>query len=218
MTEINLLEKYTRTKRDVMSRAAEKTEEDRIIARKFEKEFFDGDRKYGYGGFSYNPKYWTEVVRDIIAYYHLTKDSTLLDIGCAKGFMLFDFKQALPELIVKGIDISAYAIEHAKEEIKPFVSVGNAENLHVFKDKEFDLIISINTLHNLPLEKCKLALQQIERIGRHSFITVDAWRTEEEKKRMLSWNLTAKVLMHVDDWKKLFDEIGYKGDYYWFIP
>lgn len=218
MAEINLLERYPKTKRNVDERGAEKTEEDRAIGRKFGKEYFDGDRKYGYGGFSYHPRFWTDAVTDMINHYGLKEDSKILDVGCAKGFMLHDFKMALPELIVRGIDISEYAIENTIEDMKPFVSMGNATDLSTFKDKEFDLVISINTVHNLPPEQCKQALREIQRVGKNAFITVDAWRTDEEKERMHKWNITALTYMSVGDWKKLFQKVGYTGDYYWFIP
>ncbi len=218
MAELNLLEKYPKAKRNLTERAERRTSEDIQIARKFGKEFFDGERRHGYGGYQYNPKYWTEVVQDFIQHYHLRDNSTILDIGCGKGFMLYDFKKALPRLNVQGIDISTYAIEHAMDEIKPFLSVGNANNLSQFKDKEFDVVISINTIHNLPREECIQALREIQRIGKNAFIVNDAWRNDEEKQRMLSWNLTGITFMHVEDWKKLFAEAGYTGDYYWFIP
>jgi len=123
----------------------------------------------------------------------------------------------MPHLTTTGIDISAYAIEHAIETVKPFLRVGNAKELP-YEDNSFDLVISINTIHNLPLEECKQALREIQRVSRqHAFITVDAWRTEAERTRMLQWNLTALTYMHVHDWQKLFAEVGYTGDYYWFI-
>lgn len=218
MAEINLMEKYPRAKRDPEARAQEKTEEDRRIARQFGKEFFDGDRKHGYGGYNYNPRFWAEVVQDMIKHYNLKPGDKILDVGCGKGFMLYDFKQAMPGLIVKGIDISEYAIENAKEEVKEFVEVGNANNLSMYKDKEFDLVISITTVHNIPLDECKKCLKEIQRIGKNAFITVDAWRNDEEKELMQAWNLTGLTYMHVNDWKKLFEEVGYTGDYYWFIP
>ena len=218
MAEINLMIKYPRTKRNLDEREEQKTEEDKAIAKKFGKEFFDGDRRHGYGGFSYNPRFWTGVVKDMIKHYGLTNESKILDVGCAKGFMLYDFKKALPGLTVNGIDISEYAIKNAMDEVKPFLSVGNAKDLSIFKDKEFDLVISINTIHNLPLNECKQALREIRRVGKNAFIENDAWRTDEEKERMNIWNLTGETYMHVDDWKKLFEEVGYTGDYYWFIP
>lgn len=212
------MNKYPQSKRNIEERSIQKTEQDKEIAKQFDQKYFDGDRRHGYGGYSYNPKFWTEVVKDFIQHYHLTAKSKILDVGCAKGFMLYDFKKALPELIVQGIDISTYAVENSLPEIKPFLSVGNAKDLSKFKDKEFDLVISINTLHNLPLEDCKKALKEIQRIGKNSFITNDAWRNEEEKEKMYKWNITAQTFMHVNDWKRLFQEVGYKGDYYWFIP
>lgn len=218
MAEVNLLRKYPKTKRNVEERGIEKTEEDRAIARKFGKDFFDGDRKYGYGGFNYHPRFWSEVVNDFISYYNLKDGSKILDVGCAKGFMLYDFLQANRNLKVVGIDISRYAIENAKKEVKDFLQVGNAKDLNEFKDKEYDLVISINTIHNLPLKECKQALREIQRVGKNAFITVDAWTNDEEKKRMHKWNLTAKTYMHIDDWIKMFKEVGYTGDYYWFIP
>ena len=218
MFEINLMSKYPKSKRNPEERGEQKTLENRSIAKKFDKEFFDGNRKYGYGGYSYHPRFWTEVVKDIIKFYNLKNNSKILDVGCAKGFMLHDFKKILPDLTVRGIDISEYAIENSIEDIIPFVKVGDAKDLSEFQDNEFDLIISITTIHNLPLEECKQAIKEIQGVGKNAFITVDAWRTNEQKQRMLNWNLTAKTFMSVDDWKKLFKEVGYTGDYYWFIP
>ncbi|MCF7866035.1 class I SAM-dependent methyltransferase [Candidatus Woesearchaeota archaeon] len=218
MTEINLLEKYPKTKRDLKARGEEKTDEIRSVARKFEKDFFDGDRKYGYGGFTYNSRFWSEVVKDFINYYDLQPGNKIFDIGSAKGFMLYDLNQAMPELILKGIDISNYAVAHTIKGVREFNFVGDVRDLSMYKDDEFDLVICINTVHNLPIDECKRAISEIQRIGKHAFITMDAWNTDEEKEAMMAWNLTAKTMMSVLDWKKLFDEVGYKGDYYWFMP
>lgn len=218
MTEINLMAKYPQAKRNLKKRGAEKTPKVRAISRKFGKEFFDGNRKYGYGGFYYDQKYWRGVVRDFQNHYELTKNSSVLDIGCGKGFMLHDFKELIPELRIAGMDISTYAIENALDDMKPFLKVGNAKKLP-YPDKSFDLVISINTVHNLELDDCKKALQEVMRVTKkNAFITVDAYRNAGEKARMEQWNLTARTYMHVDEWKKLFDDIGYTGDYWWFIP
>lgn len=216
--EIDLLENYPRAKRDVNKRGNEKTEEDRSIARKFGKEFFDGNRSHGYGGFSYNPRFWTPVVPDFTKHFGLTAKSSVLDVGCAKGFMLHDLVSSIPGITVAGIDISTYAIENALDSVKQYLAVANADNLP-FKDNSFDVVISINTIHNLDREKCGKALQEIERVSKSkSFITVDAYRDEQEKDRMYKWNLTAKTIMSVNEWKAFFKEVGYTGDYYWFIP
>lgn len=214
--EINLLDHYPKSKRPIEERAQLITEEHRRVARQFGKEFFDGDRLYGYGGYNYHPRFWTETVKRFRDYYNLAEDVSILDVGCGRGFMLYDFKQWMPKATIAGIDISGYAIETAKEEMKPHVRVGNAKQLD-FPDKSFDFVVAINTVHNLPLEECKQALREIERVSRkHSFIIVDAWRNEEERKRLMAWVLTGLTYMHVDDWEKLFKEVGYTGDYYWF--
>jgi 2-polyprenyl-3-methyl-5-hydroxy-6-metoxy-1,4-benzoquinol methylase len=216
--EINLLENYPKTKRDISSRKNLKTEEDREIARKFEKDFFDGERKNGYGGFQYNARFWEPVIPSFQNYYSLSSNSSILDVGAAKGFMLYDFFRLIPSIKIEGIDVSNYAIENAKEEIKPFLKVGNAVNLP-YEDNSFDLVISINTVHNLEKNDLIKALKEIQRVSKkNSFITIDAYRNEEEKEIMNAWNLTAKTILHVDDWKILFEEAGYTGDYYWFIP
>lgn len=216
--EIDLLRNYPKSKRDTKNRAKVITEADREIARQYGKDFFDGDRTYGYGGFSYMPRFWQPVVPDLKAHFGLTANSSLLDIGCAKGFMLHDLQELIPGIKLHGLDVSKYALEHAKEEVKDLLSIGNAKDLP-FDDNSFDAVMSINTIHNLVEAECAQALKEIERVSRgKSFITVDAYRNDEEKERMLEWALTAKTIMHVDDWKQFFNDHGYTGDFYWFIP
>lgn len=216
--EIDLLKNYPRAQRNLSKRAEEKTEEDREIARKFGREFFDGDRRHGYGGFKYVPKYWTPVVPDFQSFFNLKAGDKILDVGCAKGFMLYDFSRLISGIKVAGVDVSEYAVENSVPEIKSFLRVADAKNLP-FNENEFDLVISINTVHNLILDDCIKALQEIERVSKgQSFVTVDAYRNDDEKERMMAWNLTAKTIMSVEDWKLLFSDIGYTGDYYWFIP
>ena len=216
--EIDLLKNYPKSKRDLDERADAKTEKDREKARQFGKDFFDGDRKNGYGGFNYSPKFWEPVIPTFKNYWNLNSTSSLLDVGCAKGFMLFDFARLIPGISIKGIDISEYAIRHSKPEVRDHLQIADAQSLP-FKDNSFDIVISINTVHNLDKVGCANALREIERVSRgKSFITVDAYRSDVEKDRMYKWNLTAKTIMHVDKWKSFFDTVGYSGDYFWFIP
>ena len=216
--KIDLLANYPKTKRDVKDRGATKTGKDRAIARKFGKEFFDGDRKHGYGGFSYSPRFWQPVIPTFQEYFGLTSSSSVLDVGCGKGFMMHDMTELIPGITVKGVDISEYAIKNAIENMKPHVQVANAKDLP-FEDNSFDVVISINTVHNLEKDECSIALQEIERISKgKSFITVDAFRNDEEKELMYAWNLTAKTIMHENEWVMFFKDVGYTGDYYWFIP
>jgi SAM-dependent methyltransferase len=217
MAEINLLDLYPRSKRPIDERATQVTDADRQIGRQFGKEYFDGSRLQGYGGYHYHPRFWQATVRRFRDYYRLAEDASVLDVGCAKGYMLHDFKELMPQLKIAGIDISEYGVEHAMEDVRAFLRVANAKELP-YEDHSFELVTSINTVHNLALEDCKQAVREIQRVSRkHAFITVDAWRTEEERQRLMKWNLTALTYMHVDDWKKLFAEAGYTRDYYWFI-
>lgn len=216
--EIDLLANYPRTKRNVEERGATKTEEVRSIARQFGQEFFDGDRQYGYGGFKYFPRFWQPVVPALQKHFDLASNSSLLDVGCAKAFMLHDLAELIPGIEVRGVDVSAYAIANAMDDMLSNVQVADAKSLP-FDDKSFDVVISINTIHNLERDDCAQALREIERVSRKgAFITVDAYRNEQERERMYAWNLTAKTIMHVDEWKEFFADVGYSGDYYWFIP
>ena len=216
--EIDLMANYPRSKRNVDARGQEKTEADRAIARQFGEAFFDGDRSTGYGGFHYNERFWTPVIPTFQEHFNLNSNSSILDVGCAKGFMLYDMQRLIPGIQLAGLDVSEYAIQHAKEEVKDIVAVGDARKLP-YEDNSFDVVISITTLHNLEVDELAVALQEVERTARKgSFITLDAYRNDEEKARMEAWNLTAKTMMHVDEWKAFFKKVGYTGDYYWFIP
>jgi len=171
----------------------------------------------GYGGYYYHPRFWTDTVRRFRDHYDLAPNASVLDIGCAKGFMMHDFKILMPEMNIRGVDVSQYAFDNAIEDMKPFIDIGDAKDLPYDNDS-FDLVISINAIHNLPLEECKKSLREIERVARkHAFITVDAWRNDEEHDRHEKWKLYAITYMHVDDWNLMFNEVSYSGDYFWFI-
>lgn len=216
--EIDLMKDYPRSKRDVTARGNDKTAADRKIAREFGEAFFDGERAHGYGGFHYHPRFWEPVIPTFQEHFDLSGNSSVLDVGCAKGFMIYDMVRLIPGLRVQGIDISRYAIENAKPEVQENVQVGNALSLP-FDDNSFDVVISITTLHNLEEDDLATSLREIERVkSKGSFITLDAYRNQQEKERMEAWNLTAKTMMHVDEWRAFFKKVGYTGDYYWFIP
>ena len=183
--EINLMENYPVSQRDISGRLSSKTDEDRTIARKFEKDFFDGSRSHGYGGFSYNPRFWEPVVPTLQKHWSLKSGSSVLDIGCAKGFMMYDIQRLIPGINVFGIDISEYAIENAKDEVKAYCKVANATTLP-FDDQSIDVSISITTLHNLEEKDLIIALTEIDRVTKKgSFITLDAYKNNEEKELSL---------------------------------
>ena len=238
MAEINLMDRYPKTRRPINERGAmklqewnqvfvgdpERTDQALIMeqlllraVRKFDREYFDGDRLYGYGGYHYHPRFWVRTVRRFRDHYQLAEDARVLDVGCAKGFLLHDFKRLMPRCHVAGLDISPYAYAHATEDVKPFITVGNAKHLP-YPDRSFDLVVSINTVDHLPVEDCATALKEIQRVARkHAFVTVNSWRNEHEKENLVKWSRTLMTLMDVKGWKQLFRKVGYTGDYYWFI-
>ena len=215
--EVNLFDMYPQVKRDIGARWKSVTVADRLAARRFGKEFFDGTRNQGYGGYTYQPKYTEPVVERIKKIYHLTKNSRVLDVGSGKGFLLHEFKKQIPGITVAGIEISEYGVQNTIDDIKPYIVLGNAKKLP-YADNTFDLVLAINTIHNLPIEDCFQALQEIERVSRKDkYIIVDAWRTEEERQRMAKWVLTGITYFSTKNWKELFRLAGYTGDFFWFI-
>ncbi len=219
MAEINLLDTLPQPKRNLSKRASMKTAEDVAIAKRYDKDFFDGERKHGYGGYRYDGR-WIPVAKRMIEHYTLPSSARILDIGCAKGFLMHDFKETLPDCEVRGLEISTYAKDMAHGAMGQFIDLGSCVSLP-YDDDYFDLVISINTIHNVGLYDVQESLREIERVAKvdgEKFITVDAWHTDEEKQRLLDWVLTAETYMSVEDWIKLFSEVGYSGDYWWFIP
>ena len=214
MAYIDFISKiHKSTARDYLGRV---TEDDKAecaeVALHWGKDYWDGDRKFGYGGFHYDGR-WRPVAEEIAQHYQLPPDARILDVGCGKGYLLYEFTQVLPEATVAGIDISEYGIEHAKDEIQSFLQVGNAVSLP-FDDDSFDLVISINSLHNLYIDELWQALQEIERVGCGArYVTAESYRNEREKVNLLYWQLTCRSFYAVHEWEWVFRQSGYSGDY-----
>ena len=203
----DLMYKYPVPKNRLTERA-NPTKHEKEIAKQFGKEFFDGERKYGYGGFHYDPKFWSETVEIFIKEYQLTNSSSVLDVGCGKGFMLVDLLKALPGISIAGIDISDYAIKNSHELVSKNLRVANCTNLP-FDDNSFDLVISINTIHNLDKKGVIKSVQEIERVKKkNSYIVVDGWDSWQEKRELKSWVLTAQTVLKTKRWEKLFIKAG----------
>ena len=204
---------HKRTQRDYLGRVNEFPKAEAAkVAKKFDSDYWDGDRKFGYGGFKYDGRY-RPVAEAMARHYGLKAGDSILDVGCGKAFLLYEFTQAVPGVKVQGLDISRYGIEHAKPEVRPFLEVGNATQLP-FADRSFDLVISITTFHNLYCYDLDKALREVERVGkRHKYIVVESYRNEEEKANLLYWQLTCEMFCTPQEWAWWFKHCGYTGDY-----
>jgi len=201
------------TKRDYVARVTEFPKAEAAkLAKQWGRDYWDGDRRTGYGGYSYDGR-WRKVADALVAHYGIKAGDRILDVGCGKGFLLYDLMRAVPGVEVAGIDVSRYALEHAKEEVRPFLQESSAAKLP-FPDKSFDLVISINTLHNLECYDLYDALKEIERVGRrHKYVCVESWRTEEEKVNLLYWQFTCEMFCTPRAWEWWFAHAGYTGDH-----
>lgn len=215
MAEINLLRRYPKGKRNVTKRAHAKTEEHIRISREYGFEYFDGEREYGYGGYRYDGR-WIPIAEDIAEHFGLRAGMRVLEIGCAKGFLVKDLMKVVPGLEAFGLDISEYAIKHCEADVLGRLHLGNAVKLP-FPGSSFDAVISINTIHNLSRSDCITALREIERVGKpgQSYVQLDSYRDEAEKELFLDWVLTAHTHDYPDGWRRIFKEADYTGDYYW---
>lgn len=214
-TEINLLARYPKAKRNVKARLGNK-EENRRIALQFGREYFDGTREQGYGGYRYDGR-WLPIAEDIIRHFALKPGDRVLDVGCGKGFLVKDLMKACPGLEAFGLDISEYALQHCEPETVGRLHLGNAVSLP-FPDNSFQAVISINTVHNLERQDCVGALREFERLAPgKGYIQVDAYRNEAERQVFEDWMLTARTYGKPEDWVAILDEAGYTGDYFWTI-
>lgn len=204
---------HQKTKRSYIERAVR---EDRAecmdIASKFDKDYWDGQRHHGYGGYSYDGR-WESVAQRMIDAYQLNNESKILDIGCGKGYLLLELKKLLPKCTIAGLDISKYAIQESHPEVKDFLICGTAQKLP-FKDDSFDLIVSNMTLHNLTIDQLFDSLKEIERVSKkNSWLCVESFRNHDEKINMINWQLTCKSFYSPDEWKWIFQKSNYSGDY-----
>ncbi len=183
------------------------------LAKKWGYEYWDGDRRICYGGYKYLEGRWEKVARALIEYYKIKPKDKILDIGCGKGFLLFDFTKIVPGVEIYGIDISEYAISHGKEEIKDHLQVGRATSLP-FADNTFDLVISINTFHNLYNYELDKALREMERVGKQcKYLCAESYRNEKEKVNLLYWQVTCETFCTPEEWEWWFFHTGYTGDH-----
>lgn len=203
---------HKKTKRDYVGRMTDNKIECMKVAKKYGQEYWDGDRRYGYGGYKYDGR-WEAVARKLIETYRLPEDAKILDVGCGKGFLLYEFKKLLPNCSITGFDISEYGLKNAKEEIKEQVFPYKAQDVYPFGNNAFDLVISITTLHNLHIFELKMAVKEMERVGKNKYIVVEGYRNEDELFNLECWALTCESFFKPQEWIWLFNEFGYTGDY-----
>ena len=204
---------HTSTKRNYLERMNNNKSKCMKIAREFGKDFWDGERKYGYGGYKYIKDYWKLVAKNFIKSYKLDNKSKILDVGCGKGFLLYEIKKILPDISICGFDISEYAIENSKREIKDSLFVHNAGKKYPFSDKHFDFVFSLATLHNLEIDNLQISLSEIDRVAKNSYVMVESYRNEKELFNLQCWALTCKAFFSFDEWLWLFKQFNYNGDY-----
>lgn len=201
------------TKRNYLARMNDDKINCMIISKKYDNEYWDGDRRYGYGGYKFIPGYWKGVAKALIKEYKLNNHSKIIDLGCGKAYLLHEIKQLLPSINIVGIDISRYAVNNSTEEIKPYLKIFDARKNLPFANNEFDLLISLGTLHNFRIPELKKVLKEINRVSNKSYIMVESYRNEKELFNLQCWALTAESFLDDREWQWLYKEFEYKGDF-----
>jgi SAM-dependent methyltransferase len=201
------------TKRDYLARMVDDKVACMVKAKEYEFDYWDGDRRYGYGGYRYIDGRWKPVAQALIDIYGLKNGDKVLDVGCGKAHLLYEMTRLLPGLEVTGFDISQHGLAEAKEDIRPRLFRYRAQDPYPFGDRSFDLVISLGCFHNLRLFELQSALREVERVGKNKYVMVESYRTELEMFNLECWALTAESLLDTAEWIWLYQHFGYTGDY-----
>ncbi len=203
---------HKRTKRDYLARMVDEKVHCMLKAKEYEKDYWDGDRRYGYGGYKYDGR-WKVVAESLISEYNLKSDSKILDDGCGKGHLLYELSKLLPQAELHGIDISKHGIADAPPEIRDRLSIYRGQDPLPYGDKQFDLVISLAMIHNLRLFELKSAMSEMERVAKNKYVMTESYRSELEQFNLQCWALTCESFFDTAEWIWLFKEFGYTGDY-----
>lgn len=203
---------HRRTARDYVGRMADGKVHCSQVARRFDRDYWDGDRRYGYGGYRYDGR-WAVVARQLVETYKLPANARVLDVGCGRGFLLYELTRLLPDCQVTGFDVSTYALETAKEEVRDRLFLHPADRPFPFADRAFDLVISLNTLHNLPVQQAVAALGEMERVAADKYLVVESFKDAEELFNLQCWALTCETFLRPESWAWVYGLAGYTGDY-----
>ena len=201
------------TKRNYLERMNDDKVSCMIEAKKYSKNYWDGDRRFGYGGYKYIPDRWKPAAEELIKNYNLDNNSSVLDVGCGKAFLLYEMKKILPGLSVYGFDISKHGINSAKDEIKENLFIHKAQNDYPFENNQFDLVISLGCFHNLRVFELEKAIKEVQRVGKQAYIMVESYRNEKELFNLECWALTCESFFDREEWIWLYNLFGFKGDY-----
>ncbi len=201
------------TKRDYLARMMDDKVACMKKAREFEFDYWDGDRRYGYGGYHYIPGRWKPVAQALIERYDLKPGDSVLDLGCGKGYLLYELQLLVPNLYLIGWDRSQHGIDGRHPDFKGALCRAFVQDLPLAATNSYELVISLGTLHNLTIRELATALPDIERVGRDAYVMVESYRNEQELFNLQCWCLTAESLLRPEDWKFLYDHFGYTGDY-----
>ena len=204
---------HKKTKRNYIDRMVDDKVECMLKAKEYEADYWDGDRRYGYGGYRYIEGRWKPVAEALIDIYNLSNDSKILDVGCGKAYLLFEIKNLLPGIELLGFDISRHGLADAKEEIRHNLFRYRAQDRYSWGDDYFDLVISLGCLHNLRIFELETAIKEIQRVGKQKYIMLESYRNEEEQFNLQCWALTAESFFDTAEWIWLYDHFGYTGDY-----
>jgi SAM-dependent methyltransferase len=213
-SEIKIITKlHLKTKRNYIKRMTDNKIECMNIAKQFAYKYWDGDRKYGYGGYKYIPGRWEAVARKLIKKFNLTNDSKIIDIGCGKGFLLYEIFKIIPKAKLIGVDISKYALKYSHLKIKKFLKYHDARKKLNYSKKYFDLAISTGCLHNFDIIDLNLSLKEISRISKKQYIVVESYRNNKELFNLQCWALTCESFLSKKEWIWLFNKFSLKGNF-----
>lgn len=201
------------TSRDYLGRMVDDKVACALKAKEYEFDYWDGDRRLGYGGYKYLPGRWKPVAEALIERYQLTENSSILDVGCGKAFLLYEIQQLLPGIELHGFDISKHGLASALPDLDATLIEHRAQDPFPYQDDQFDLVLSLATLHNLRIFDLESALQEVERVGRQGYVMVESYRNEQELFNLECWALTAEAFFDVEEWIWLFNKFGFTGDY-----
>ena len=201
------------TKRDYLARMVDDKVNCMLKAKEYEADYWDGDRRYGYGGYKFLPGRWKPVAQALIDTYKLKAGSSVLDVGCGKGFLLYEMLQIEPGLEIVGFDVSKHGLANAHPDVKDKLFRYRAQDRYPYGDDQFDLVISLGTFHNLRLFELATALAEVERVGKQAYVMLESYRNEQELFNVQCWALTCESFFDTAEWIWLYNHFGYSGDY-----